>query len=86
MVPFPDNELPFVRHRFSGLMVKLKPDSSARMILNLSKGDPVSISEGIDSDRFPTKMSSTLEFVRVLNRCGRRAGRLIGPLLTNKSG
>ena len=54
-------------------MVKLKPDGSARMILNHSKGDPFSINAGIDSKKFPTKMSSTLEFVRVLNRCGKNA-------------
>ena len=60
MGSFPDNELPLIRNRYSGLMVKLKPDSSARMILNLSKGDPISVNAGIDSDKFPTKMSTTL--------------------------
>ena len=71
--PFSDNELPFKENRFSGLMVKLKPDGSARMILNLCKGDQVSVNEGIDSKNYPTVMSSTLEFVRVLNRCGKNA-------------
>ena len=67
MGPFDVHELPFKENRFSGLMVKLKPDGSARMILNLSKGDPVSVNEGINSSDYPAIMSSTLEFVRLLN-------------------
>ena len=43
------------------------------MILNLSKGDPVSVNEGINSSDYPAIMSSTLEFVRVLNRSGKGA-------------
>ena len=73
MGPFSDNQLPFMENRFSGLMVKLKPDGSARMILNLSKGNPNLVNEGINSKNYPTVMSSTLEFVRVLNRCGKNA-------------
>ena len=69
MGPFSDDNLPFKENRFSGLMVRLKPDGSARLILILSKGDPVSVNEGINSKNYPTVMSSTLEFVRVLNRC-----------------
>ena len=64
MGPFSEDNLPFKVNRFSGLMVKLKPDSSARMIRNLSKGSPVSVNSSIDSNMFPTKMSSTIEFVR----------------------
>ena len=48
MGPFSDNELPFKENRFSGLMVKLKPEGLARIILNLSKGDQVSVNEGIN--------------------------------------
>ena len=40
MGPFYENDVPFEANRFSGLMAKLKPDGSARLILNLSKGDP----------------------------------------------
>ena len=36
MGPFEENNKPFEINRFSGLMVKLKPDGSARLILNLS--------------------------------------------------
>ena len=73
MGPFAEHSLPLKQSRFSGLMVKLKPDGSARMILNLSKGDPVSVNEGINSSDYPAIMSSTLEFVRVLNRSGKGA-------------
>ena len=71
MGPFEENDKPFEINRFSGLMVKLKPDGSARLILNLSKGEPFSVNEGINSSDFPSIMSSTSEFVRVLNRNGR---------------
>ena len=71
MGPFEENNKPFEINRFSGLMVKLKPDGSARLILNLSKGDPYSVNEGIDSSDFLSIMSSSSEFVRVLNRNGR---------------
>ena len=73
MGPFAEHSLPFGQSRVSGLMVKLKPDGSARMILNLSKGDPVSVNEGINSADYPAIMSSTHEFVKVLNRSGRGA-------------
>ena len=73
MGPFTKDSIPFKESRISGLMVKLKPDGSARMILNLSKGTPYSVNEGIKSSDFPTLMSSTQEFVRVLNRCGKGA-------------
>ena len=73
MGPFEEDNIPFKANRFLGLMVKLKPDGSARLILNLSKGDPFSVNEGIDSSDFPSVMSSTTEFVRVLNRNGKGA-------------
>ena len=73
MGPFEEDNIPFKANRFSRLMVKLKPDGSARLILNLSKGDPFSVNEGIDSLDFPSVMSSTTEFVRVLNRNGKGA-------------
>ena len=73
MGPFDEQNIPFGQNRFSGLMVRLKPDGSARMILNLSKGDPVSVNEGINSADYPAIMSSTQEFVKVLNRSGRGA-------------
>ena len=43
------------------------------MILNLSKCDPFLVNEGNNSKNYPTVMSSTLEFVRVLKRCNKNA-------------
>ena len=73
MGPLKEEEIPFECSRFSGLMVKLKPDNSARLILNLSKGNPHSVNSGIDVTNYPTLMSSTEEFVKVLYRCGNGA-------------
>ena len=47
--------------KVSGIMVKLKPDNSARIILNLSKGFPFSVNDGIDNDQFEVYMSSTVK-------------------------
>ena len=53
MGPFDEDDIPFEANRFSGLMAKLKLDGSARLILNLSKGDPYSVNEGNDDKYFP---------------------------------
>ena len=73
MGPFEESDLPFEESRFSGVMAKIKPDNSVRMILNLSKGKPFSINDGIDKADYPMLGSSTKEFVRILFRCGRGA-------------
>ena len=70
MGPFHEDNLPFSENRFSGMMAKIKPNGTARTILNMSKGSPQAINDGIDSSEFPTLMSSTQEFVRVLFRNG----------------
>ena len=57
--------------KISGLMVKLKPNGKARLILNLSAPKGSSVNEGIDKKEYPAKMTSTMKFVRVLNKCGR---------------
>ena len=54
-------------------MCKIKPDNTARMILNLSRGYPHSVNSGIDKSDYPTLMSSTEEFLRVLFRSGKGA-------------
>ena len=54
-------------------MTKIKPNGSVRPILNFSKGVPKSLNEGINSKDFPTVMSSTENWVRVLLRCGKGA-------------
>ena len=59
--------------KFSGIMTKPKPDGSVRIILNLSAPLGRSVNEGINSAEFPTSMSSTTEWLRVLHRAGRYA-------------
>ena len=66
-------DIPFKNVKISGLMTKTKPNGSVRPILNFSRGNPTSLNDGIDSKDFPTKMSSTEEWVRVLIRCGKGA-------------
>ena len=73
MGPFKEEDLPFSANRFSGIMAKMKPNNTARMILNLSRGFPHSVNSGIDKADFPTLMSSTESWIRVLFRCGRGA-------------
>ena len=70
MGPFSEKEIPWGKVRMSGLMSKLKPTGEARPILNLSRGLPYSVNEGINSKDYPTTMSSTTKWVRVLLRCG----------------
>ena len=70
MGPFEETNLPFEENRFSGIMTKLKPNNTARIILNLSRGTPQAVNDDIDSSEFPTLMSSTEEFLRVLHNAG----------------
>ena len=51
--PFDCDEIPFNQVRVSGLMCKLKPTGKARVIVNMSRGQPYSVNEGIDKDEFP---------------------------------
>ena len=59
--------------KFNGVMVRPKPNGSARIILNLSSPKGSSVNDGIDSAQFPTSMSSTTKWLGVLNKVGRRA-------------
>ena len=59
--------------KFSPLMTRDKPNGGTRIILNLSSPPKRSVNDGIDSDQFPTKMSSTAQWLRVLNRTGRKS-------------
>jgi len=58
--------------KVSGIMVRVKPDGSVRIILNLSAPKGSSVNDGINAEQFPAVMSSTLAWVRVLNKAGRR--------------
>ena len=57
--------------KISGLMVKLKPNGKARLILNLSAPKGSSVNDGIDKKDYPAKMTSTIKFVKILNKCGK---------------
>ena len=57
--------------KFSGIMTRPKPNGSVRVILNLSAPIGESVNDGISSEEFPTKMSSTEEWLRVLNKAGK---------------
>ena len=60
-----------VNAKVSGMMTRDKPNGAVRCILNLSSPKGLAVNEGISSEDFPTKMSSTTEWLRVLNRAGR---------------
>ena len=70
--PIREEELP-ANAKISGIMVREKPDGSVRVILNLSAPEGMSVNDGIDSSEFPAKMSSTEEWLKVLNKAGRGA-------------
>ena len=58
--------------KISGIMCRQKPNGSARVILNLSAPKGSSVNDGINSDDFPTVMSSTEKWLKVLNKAGHR--------------
>ena len=68
--PVPKCEVPR-NAKISGIMTKAKPNGSVRVILNLSAPIGCSVNEGIDNANFPATMSSTLKWLRILNRAGR---------------
>jgi hypothetical protein len=51
----------------------MKPNGTARIILNLSAPKGNSVNDGINADEFPTTMSSTAKWLEVLDRAGRHA-------------
>ena len=59
--------------KFSGIMTRPKPNGSVRIILNLSAPKGAAVNEGIDNTEFPTSMSSTTKWLRVLHLAGRGA-------------
>jgi hypothetical protein len=67
--PVDEDELP-CNAKVSGMMTRTKPDGSVRIILNLSAPKGLSVNDGIDSDEFPAKMSSTDQWLAVLNNAG----------------
>ena len=68
--PFLKQELP-EGAKVNGMMCRVKPTGAVRVILNLSAPAGRSVNDGIDSDEFPTVMSSTGQWLECLNRAGR---------------
>ena len=68
--PIPLDEVPSIA-KFSGLMTRPKPNGSVRIILNLSAPVGRAVNEGINNEDFPTSMSSTTKWLRVLHKAGK---------------
>ena len=75
--PLEEEEIPWTDITVSAIMVRLKPNGKARLIVNLSKPDnetgPTGVNSGISNDDFEAKMSSTKKFIISLFRVGRGA-------------
>ena len=75
--PLDEEEIPWKDITVSPVMVKLKPNGTARIIMNLSHPDveigPTGINSGIVVKDFPATMSSTAKFVESLFKVGRNA-------------
>ena len=67
--PIKSDKLP-KNAKVSGIMCRQKPNGSVRVILNLSAPKGSSVNDGINSDDFPTIMSSTEKWLKVLNKAG----------------
>ena len=70
--PVPLDQVPATA-KFSGIMTRQKPNGSVRIILNLSAPVGFSVNEGIDSNEFPTVMSSTTKWLKALHLAGKNA-------------
>ena len=70
--PVEEQDLP-AGAKVNGIMVRKKPNGSARIILNLSAPKGMSVNDGIDAKDFPAVMSSTAAWLRVLNIAGKGA-------------
>ena len=74
MGPLSKEEIPWEDITVNQLMVRLKPDLSARIIVNMSSpktiSGPGSVNLGINWDDFEARMSSTSKFVESLAKAG----------------
>ena len=59
--------------KINGIMCRIKPNGSARVILNLSAPRGAAVNEGIDGRLFPAVMSSTTAWLVALHLAGRKA-------------
>ena len=71
-----DRHLVPAHAKISGIMTRVKPDGSVRVILNLSAPKGRSVNDGIDAGKFPAVMSSTAAWVEVLNRAGKKCNMI----------
>ena len=75
--PLDEEEIPYEDITVSSILVRLKPNGKARIIVNMSAPEtelgPGSVNSGIDLEEFPARMSSTAKFVESLLRVGRNA-------------
>jgi hypothetical protein len=62
--------------KVNGIMCRLKPNGTARIILNLSAPKGACVNEGINGDLFPATMSSTSKWLEVLDKAGRHCQML----------
>jgi len=68
--PFLEEEVPAAA-KISGIMCREKPNGAVRIILNLSAPKGASVNDGIDKYEFPAKMSSTQQWLKVLEKAGK---------------
>ena len=68
--PVPESMVP-KEAKVSGIMCREKPNGSARVILNLSSPEKLSVNDGIEKDLYPAEMSSTEKWLEVINKAGR---------------
>jgi hypothetical protein len=76
MGPLREDQIPFKEEgiKENGIMVTIKPNGVARVILNMSRGYPFCVNDGMNNEgRFEISMSSTSRWLRVMHRVGRGA-------------
>ena len=74
MRPMAESDIPFKQEgvKVNGIMVNIKPNGVARVILNMSKGFPFCVNEGMkNEERFEISMSSTNRWLKVMHKAGR---------------
>lgn len=72
--PIDKDDFPFKEEgvKVNGVMVKLKDNGDARVILNMSRGSPFCVNEGMrNEERFEVTMSSTGKWLTALHKAGR---------------
>ena len=75
MGPMTKDEIPFspdLGVKVNGIMANVRENGDVRVILNLSRGSPFCVNEGMaNEDRFEVAMSNTTMWLRSLHKAGR---------------